>query len=80
MIIVCHLLKHIRAQIDFDYQHVVINKQCVNTETIALLVVAINSSSIEDNSVKLNHRVEKIHLAESDTNKGQKQQLIKLIY
>ena len=79
MIIGCDLLKNLRAKIDFEYKHVVINSQCAKPETRALLGVVINSSSITDNSVKLNPRVEKIHLADSDTNEEQKQQLIKLM-
>ena len=30
MIIECDLLKNLRAKIDFEYKHVVINKQCIN--------------------------------------------------
>ena len=55
-------------KIDFDYQHVVINSQCVKPETRALLGVVINSSSIEDNNAKLDPRVEMIHLTDWDTN------------
>ena len=76
MIIGCDLLKNLRAKIDFEYQHVIINKQCINPQTIALLGVITSKG---DNSVKLKPRVEKIHLAESDTNEDQKQQLIKLM-
>ena len=75
MIIGCDLLKNLRAKIDFEYKHVVINKQCRNTQTGAVLGVIISV----DNNVKLKPRVEKIHLAESDTNEDQKQQLIKLM-
>ena len=59
--------------LDFEYKHVVINKQCVNPQTRAVLGVIC---STEDNNVKLKPRVEKIHLAEPDTNEDQKQQLI----
>ena len=77
MIIGCDLLKNIRAKkIDFEYQHVVINKQCINPRTRALLGVI---TSTENNDEKLKPRVEKIHLAEYDTNEDQKQQLIKLM-
>ena len=76
MIIGCDLLKNLRAKIDFEYKHVVINKQCRNTQTGAVLGVII---SVDDNNVKLKPRVEKIHLAESDTNEDQKQQLIKMM-
>ena len=62
--------------LDFEYKHVVINKQCVNPQTRAVLGVICNT---EDNNVKLKPRVEKIHLAEPDTNEDQKQQLIKLM-
>ena len=47
MIIGCDLFKNLREQMDFDYQHVVINKQCVRPETIALLGVVITSSTVE---------------------------------
>ena len=76
MIIGCDLLKNLRAKIDFKYQRVMINKQCINPRTRALLRVI---TSTEDNNDKLKPRVEKIHLTESDTNEDQKQQLIKLM-
>ena len=56
MIIGCDLLKKLRTKIDFEYQHVVINKQCKNPQTRAVLGVI---TSIEDNNVKLKHRVVK---------------------
>ena len=59
MIIGCDLLKNLPAKIDIEYKHVVISSQCAKPETRALLGVVINSSSIKDNSVKLNPRVEK---------------------
>ena len=76
MIIGCDLLKNLCAKIDFEYKHVVINKQCINPQTRAVLGMI---TSTEDNKVNLKPRVEKIHLAESDTNEDQKQQLIKLM-
>ena len=39
MMIGCDLLKNLFAKIDFEYQHVVINKQCINHQTRALLGV-----------------------------------------
>ena len=39
MIMGCDLLKNLRAKIDFEYKHVVINKQCINPQTRAVLGV-----------------------------------------
>ena len=36
MIIGCDLLKNLCAKIDFEYKHVVINKQCINPQTRAV--------------------------------------------
>jgi len=83
MIIGCDILQKLQAVIDYNKHQFIVYRTVEDSKTIASLGVLsyIDSDKVFPTvrDVKLNPRVEKIHLADTETTEEQKQRLIRLM-
>ena len=79
MIIGCDLLKKLSANLNFENEICVMKQPTVKTRNNEFLGIIMNNIENKLTTIKLNPRVEQIHLADSDTSEEQKEQLIRIM-
>ena len=78
MIIGCDLLKKLSANLNFENEICVMKQPTVKTRNNEFLGIIMNNIENKPTTIKLNLRVEQIHLEDSDTSEEQKEQLIRM--
>ena len=76
MIIGCDLLKKLSANLNLENEICMMKQPTVKTRTNEFLKAIVNNIEIKQSTIKLNPKVEQIHLADSDTSEEQKEHLI----
>ena len=79
MIIGCDLLKKLSANLNFENEICVMKQPTVKTRNNEFLGTIMNNIENKPATIKLNPRVEQIHLADSDPSEEQKEQLIRIM-
>ena len=79
MIIGCDLLKKLSANLNFENEICVMKQPTVKTRNNEFLGIIMNNIENKPTTIKLNPRVEQIHLADSDTSEEQNEQLIRIM-
>ena len=79
MIIGCDLLKKLSANLNFENEICVMKQPTMKTRTNEFLGTIVNNIESKHPTIKLNPRVELIHLADSDTSEDQKKLLIRIM-
>ena len=79
MIIGCDLLKKLSANLYLKNEICVMKQPTVKTRTNEFLGSIVNNIESKQSTIKLNSRVEQIHLADSDTSEEQHEQLIRIM-
>ena len=79
MIIGCDLLKKLSANLNFENEICVMKQPTMKTRTHEFVGTIVYNIEGKKTTIQLNHRVEEIHLADSDTSEEQKEQLIRIV-